>query len=219
MYNKTSIRYELIPSEEVSTQDNNNNNNNNNLPAPTYNNIKTSNQFTLRRMACFGSPKFDRREPLHILSADSRFPDVEPRRIRKVGNHFLALFPVNTLKHVADGQHHHHNQLQQQRFRRHALIRGGSRIEGNKNREKVVSSRSGDDNDGKSTRSGNNNNNKRNNNGSWTSKVMDWFVIEDNDHGMSFDSDQHNMRDGIKARALLLQLLGDLYWGILGGCL
>ena len=126
---------------------------------------------------------------------------------------------MNTLKHVADGQHHHHNQLQQQRFRRHALIRGGSRIEGNKNREKVVSSRSGDDNDGKSKRSGNNNNNKRNNNGSWTSKVMDWFVIEDNDHGMSFDSDQHNMRGGMKPRALLLQLLGDLYWGILGGCL
>ena len=167
-------------------------------------------------MACFGSPKFDRREPLHILSADSRFPDVEPRRIRKVGNHFLALFPVNTLKHGAD--HHNQQQQQQQRFRRHALIRGGSRIEGNKNREKVSSRSSGDDNDGRSTGSGKDTN-KRNNNGSWTSKVMDWFVIEDNDHGMSFDSNQHNRRGGMKARALLLQLLGDFYWGFLGGCL
>ena len=157
---KTIIRYELIPSEEVSTQDDNNNNNNN-LPS-TYNNIKTSNQFTLRRMACFGSPKFDRREPLHILSADSRFPDVEPRRIRKVGNHFLALFPVNTLRHnngaEEDGQYYQ----QQQRFRRHALIRGGSRIEGDKNnRDKVSNNRSGDDNE-RSTK-GSGNNVKRNN--------------------------------------------------------
>ena len=51
-------------------------------------------QFRLRRMACFGSPRFDRREPLHILSADSRFPDVAPGRHLPTGNHFLALFPV-----------------------------------------------------------------------------------------------------------------------------
>lgn len=48
--------------------------------------------FQLRRMACFGSPKFDFREPLHILSADSRFPDVPPGRHLSCGNHFLALF-------------------------------------------------------------------------------------------------------------------------------
>ena len=113
-------------------------------------------------MACFGSPKFDRREPLHILSADSRFPDVEPRRIRKVGNHFLALFPVNTLRHnngaAEDGQYYQ----QQQRFRRHALIRGGSRIEGDKNnRDKVSNNRSGDDNERNTKGSGNND--KRNN--------------------------------------------------------
>jgi hypothetical protein len=49
--------------------------------------------FVLRRMACFGSPKFDRRQPLHILSADSRFPDVTPGQQLASGNHFLALFP------------------------------------------------------------------------------------------------------------------------------
>jgi hypothetical protein len=51
-------------------------------------------RFWLRRMACFGSPKFDRREPLHILSADSRFPDVEPGKQFTSGNHFLAMFPA-----------------------------------------------------------------------------------------------------------------------------
>mmetsp|Transcript_25628 Transcript_25628/g.33454 ORF Transcript_25628/g.33454 Transcript_25628/m.33454 type:complete len:161 (+) Transcript_25628:334-816(+) len=44
-------------------------------------------------MACFGSPKFDRREPLHILSADSRFPDISPGKQLSSGNHFLAMFP------------------------------------------------------------------------------------------------------------------------------
>lgn len=51
-------------------------------------------QFTLRRMACFGSPRFDRRPPLHILSADSRFPDIEPGQQLTAGNHFLAVFPL-----------------------------------------------------------------------------------------------------------------------------
>ena len=44
-------------------------------------------------MACFGSPKYDRHEPLHILSADSRFPDIDPGNHLPVGNHFLAVFP------------------------------------------------------------------------------------------------------------------------------
>jgi len=55
--------------------------------------ITTSETFRLRRMACFGSPRFDRREPLHILSADSRFPDIQPGKHQSTGNHFLALFP------------------------------------------------------------------------------------------------------------------------------
>eukprot|EP00559_Dactyliosolen_fragilissimus_P008121 CAMPEP_0184872182 /NCGR_PEP_ID=MMETSP0580-20130426/41137_1 /TAXON_ID=1118495 /ORGANISM="Dactyliosolen fragilissimus" /LENGTH=403 /DNA_ID=CAMNT_0027374933 /DNA_START=43 /DNA_END=1254 /DNA_ORIENTATION=+ len=50
-------------------------------------------EFRLRRMACFGSPKFDGKEPLHILSADSRFPDLRPGKQNAAGNHFLAIFP------------------------------------------------------------------------------------------------------------------------------
>lgn len=49
-------------------------------------------EFRLRRMALFGSPKFDNREPLHILSADCRFPDIEPGQQAAAGNHFMAMF-------------------------------------------------------------------------------------------------------------------------------
>lgn len=73
--------------------------------------------FQLRRMACFGSPKFDSREPLHILSADSRFPDLIPGRQLSSGNHFLALF-FPTAK-----------MLRQERFktkRNFAALRSGS---------------------------------------------------------------------------------------------
>lgn len=100
-------RYELIPSDEKASS---------RASQERYKKLKVSNQFSLRRMACFGSPKFDRKEPLHILSADSRFPDVEPRRVRKMGNHFLALHPI-------------HNQDALLGFRRHAMLRGGSRSE------------------------------------------------------------------------------------------
>lgn len=105
--------YELIPSTKSASE----------IAANsqlTDNQHPTSTQFTLRRMACFGSPKFDRREPLHILSADSRFPDVEPRKIRKVGNHFLALFPVE------DERKNMWSRNREIRLRRHALIRGGT---------------------------------------------------------------------------------------------
>ena len=102
-----SSRYELIPSDEKASS---------RASQEKYKKLKVSNQFSLRRMACFGSPKFDRKEPLHILSADSRFPDVEPRRVRKMGNHFLALHPI-------------HNQDALLGFRRHAMLRGGSRSE------------------------------------------------------------------------------------------
>jgi len=47
-------------------------------------------------MACFGSPKFDHREPLHILSADCRFPDLTPGLQASAGNHFMALFPFSS---------------------------------------------------------------------------------------------------------------------------
>lgn len=65
--------------------------------------------FVLRRMACFGSPRFDHRQPLHILSADSRFPDLVPGQQLSAGNHFLAVFP----------------DIKRQRRRR---IRGGARL-------------------------------------------------------------------------------------------
>eukprot|EP00978_Attheya_sp_CCMP212_P026812 scaffold88888_cov55-Attheya_sp.AAC.2 len=64
-------------------------------------------QFRLRRMACFGSPKFDRREPLHILSADSRFPDISPGKQLNSGNHFLAMFPVSSGTIKNNMQRHH----------------------------------------------------------------------------------------------------------------
>jgi OTU-like cysteine protease len=70
--------------------------------------------FVLRRMACFGSPRFDRRQPLHILSADSRFPDLEPGQHLAAGNHFLAVFPI-----VDRG-----NKMERRR-RRRKRIRGG----------------------------------------------------------------------------------------------
>ncbi len=63
-----------------------------------YKEDPTSNQFCLRLLATFGSPKFDSKEPLHILSADSRFPDVDPKCTLKDGNHFLAMFPVDRMR-------------------------------------------------------------------------------------------------------------------------
>jgi len=67
-------------------------------PIHVYELYSTNREFRLRRMACFGSPKFDQRgEALHILSADSRFPDVAPGRQRETGDHFLAVFPEETI--------------------------------------------------------------------------------------------------------------------------
>lgn len=47
----------------------------------------------VRRMACFGSPKWDGRGCLEILSCDCRFPDLKGggRRGVKEGNHFMML--------------------------------------------------------------------------------------------------------------------------------
>ena len=117
-------RYELIPTLK-SDEDKN--------PISQSSTYKhpVSNQFTLRRMACFGSPKFDRREPLHILSADSRFPDIEPRKIRKVGNHFLALFPIE------DERKNMWTKNREIRLRRHALIRGGTNDGGKSSQDNV----------------------------------------------------------------------------------
>ena len=37
--------------------------------------------------------KIDQKEALHILSTDSRFPDVTPGKQLAMGNHFMSLFP------------------------------------------------------------------------------------------------------------------------------
>jgi hypothetical protein len=52
-----------------------------------------SKKFGIRRMAPFGSPKFDRERTLDILSVDGRFPNIRPGQQRASGDHFLALFP------------------------------------------------------------------------------------------------------------------------------
>lgn len=62
-------------------------------PSTTTDSNSQIQQFCLRRMACFGSPRFDRKRALHILSADSRFPDLQPGNQLAAGNHFLAVFP------------------------------------------------------------------------------------------------------------------------------
>ncbi|CAJ1945665.1 unnamed protein product [Cylindrotheca closterium] len=67
-------------------------------PIHVYELFVKNKRFMLRRMACFGSPKFDRNQALHILSADSRFPDLAPGKQLTSGNHFLAMFPVEKQK-------------------------------------------------------------------------------------------------------------------------
>ena len=50
-------------------------------------------KWCLQCIAEFGSPRFDRRSPpLHILSCDSRFPNLSPEQQLDQGNHFLLLF-------------------------------------------------------------------------------------------------------------------------------
>ena len=46
--------------------------------------------------AKFGSPRFDKNAPpLNILCADGRFPNIKPGKHKKIGDHFLALFPCD----------------------------------------------------------------------------------------------------------------------------
>ncbi len=60
--------------------------------------------FILKRMACFGSPRFDGKKALHILSADSRFPDIQPGQQMAAGNHFLSVFPdIKRRKRIRGG--------------------------------------------------------------------------------------------------------------------
>ena len=78
--------------------------------------------FVLRRMACFGSPRFDRHPALHILSADSRFPDIAPGSQLSDGNHFLAVFPIPEKEDDDEND----GSLQKKRKKRKKRLRGGS---------------------------------------------------------------------------------------------
>ena len=84
--------YELFVDDEVDESDPNDDNNNNSNNKRKHNK-HIEKKFVLRRMACFGSPKFDKQSALHILSADSRFPDIRPGEQAESGNHFMAMFP------------------------------------------------------------------------------------------------------------------------------
>lgn len=79
-------------------------------PIHVYELVDDKKKFVLRRMACFGSPAFDRKTALHVLSADSRFPDIAPGQQHSQGNHFLAVFPLSNNK-------------------RRRLVRGGELLE------------------------------------------------------------------------------------------
>jgi len=102
------------------------NNNHHNQHNNKHNNNPNTQEFRLRRMACFGSPKFDRRQPLHILSADSRFPDVSPGDQLPSGNHFMALFPDHCIRSIEEAARKKHDKgLKKRTRRRSAGVRGG----------------------------------------------------------------------------------------------
>lgn len=81
--------------------------------------------FNLRRMATFGSPKYDSKPPLHILSADSRFPDVSPNIVKANGNHFMAIFPVSTMIQYVNISQIDNDKDSSSEHKRRAVIRGG----------------------------------------------------------------------------------------------
>merc|ERR1712038_893227 len=64
----------------------------------------------------------DRKEPIHILSADSRFPDVKPGEQLSSGNHFMVLFPEDLINAV------NREQKKMRRRKKSAGVRGGGCI-------------------------------------------------------------------------------------------
>jgi hypothetical protein len=96
------------------------------ITVPKYKQNGKSHQFRLRRMACFGSPKFDRREPLNILSADCRFPDIDPGQQIPSGNHFLAIFPESLIRKVDELDQKRVKYALHKKRNKRAGIRGGS---------------------------------------------------------------------------------------------
>ena len=95
--------------------------------------ITESDCFRLRRMACFGSPKFDRQPALHILSADSRFPDISPGQQLASGNHFLALIPESVMCSIERDKA---GTKQKRSMKKGASIRGGGGHSINKRRRR-----------------------------------------------------------------------------------
>jgi hypothetical protein len=77
----------------------------------------SKNEFVLRRMACFGSPRYDKQSALHILSADSRFPDLAPGKQEAAGNHFLAVFPEELKEHASSTLEELHKKKKKPRIR------------------------------------------------------------------------------------------------------
>lgn len=51
-------------------------------------------QFVLDLTARFGRSDLQKK-PIHLLSVDGRFPSIKPGEQEAVGNHFMALFPVD----------------------------------------------------------------------------------------------------------------------------
>jgi hypothetical protein len=97
------------------------------ITVPKYKeNSNERSQFQLRRMACFGSPKFDRREPLNILSADCRFPDIDPGQQIPSGNHFLALFPESLIRKIDELDQKRTKYVSHKKRNKRAGLRGGS---------------------------------------------------------------------------------------------
>jgi len=92
-------------------------------------------------MACFGSPKFDLKEPLHILSADSRFPDITPGKQLASGNHFLAIFPREYMNAVYEAEKRRIKKLRKRRSRRNSKRKGSGVRGGAATRSHSMSSR------------------------------------------------------------------------------
>lgn len=126
-----------------------------------------------------------------------------------MGNHFLALFPVTSLNDVGVA-----GREGGVRFRRHALIRGGSRVDGASGGEAKTNARSGDGNGSQRGNKDLDNDSEISERkgkwdgglGRWTPDVMDWFSMDGD--GMHYLEEKRRMSGGRK-RELLLNLVGD----------
>ena len=83
---------------------------------------------TIILKACFGSPKFDRKEPIHILSADSRFPDIRPGEQLSSGNHFMTIVSKELLHSIWSKEQKENKKMKKKKLYRRkksAGVRGG----------------------------------------------------------------------------------------------